>query len=101
MVKVVTDRRGYALYFSRSPIPYHSGDESSAPFFKHIGLYAYRKRFLEKLSELKESPMEKSEKLEQLRFLENGFKVKVVHYEYESIAVDTPSDLERVNQLVH
>jgi len=59
------------------------------------------KRFLEKLSELKESPMEKSEKLEQLRFLENGFKVKVVHYEYESIAVDTPSDLERVNQLVH
>jgi 3-deoxy-manno-octulosonate cytidylyltransferase (CMP-KDO synthetase) len=101
VVKVVTDQDGYALYFSRSPIPYYSGDKSGAPFFKHIGLYAYRKRFLEKLSELRESVLEKSEKLEQLRFLENGFKVKVVHYEYESIAVDTPADLERVNQLVH
>jgi len=98
VVKVVTDRDGYALYFSRSPIPYFCREASA--FFKHIGLYVYRKEFLQRLPELKESGLEKSEELEQLRFLENGFRIKVVHYEYESMAVDTPVDLERVNQLL-
>jgi len=103
VVKVVTDRNGYALYFSRSPIPYlresEYGAGSQQTFFKHIGLYVYRKKFLELLPRLKESALEKSEALEQLRFLENGFRIKVVQYEYESIAVDTPADLERVNRL--
>jgi 3-deoxy-manno-octulosonate cytidylyltransferase (CMP-KDO synthetase) len=103
VVKVVTDRDGYALYFSRSPIPYALGDVCDSggqqAFFKHIGLYVYRKKFLELLPRLKESALEKSEALEQLRFLENGFRIKVVQYEYESIAVDTPADLERVNRL--
>jgi 3-deoxy-manno-octulosonate cytidylyltransferase (CMP-KDO synthetase) len=102
VVKVVTDRDGYALYFSRSPIPYSIRATSDAgeqqTFFKHIGLYVYRKRFLELLPTLKESVLEKSEALEQLRFLENGFRIKVVPHEYESIAVDTPADLERVNR---
>jgi 3-deoxy-manno-octulosonate cytidylyltransferase (CMP-KDO synthetase) len=103
VVKVVTDRNGYALYFSRSPIPYSPETASDSgrqeTFFKHIGLYVYRKRFLELLPGLKDSALEKSESLEQLRFLENGFRIKVVQYEYESIAVDTPADLERVNRL--
>jgi 3-deoxy-manno-octulosonate cytidylyltransferase (CMP-KDO synthetase) len=102
VVKVVTDRDGYALYFSRSPIPYSiratSDGGEQQTFFKHIGLYVYRKRFLELLPTLKESVLEKSEALEQLRFLENGFRIKVVPHEYESIAVDTPADLERVNR---
>ncbi len=101
VVKVVTDRDGYALYFSRSPIPFSFG-ETGRPgtFFKHIGLYVYRKKFLELLPKLQESVLEKCEALEQLRFLENGFRIKVVHYEYESIAVDTPTDLEKVSHLL-
>jgi 3-deoxy-manno-octulosonate cytidylyltransferase (CMP-KDO synthetase) len=100
VVKVVTDRDGYALYFSRSPVPYFCrGASGSTVFFKHIGLYVYRKKFLQLLPELKESVLERSEELEQLRFLENGVRIKVVHFEYESMAVDTPADLERVNQL--
>jgi 3-deoxy-manno-octulosonate cytidylyltransferase (CMP-KDO synthetase) len=101
VVKVVTDRDGYALYFSRSPIPFFFGETvSPGSFFKHIGLYVFRKKFLQLLPELQESVLERCEALEQLRFLENGFRIKVVHYEYESIAVDTPTDLERVSQLL-
>ena len=104
VVKVVTDQQGVALYFSRSPIPYIPKSQvqhkETATFFKHIGLYVYRKEFLEIFPNLPYSELEKIEDLEQLRFLENGFRVKVVHYEYKSFAVDTPEDLVRVNELI-
>jgi 3-deoxy-manno-octulosonate cytidylyltransferase (CMP-KDO synthetase) len=69
-------------------------------FYKHIGLYGYRKKFLEQLPTLKESFLERAEGLEQLRFLENGYRIKVVNTAYESLAVDTPQDLERINHLI-
>jgi len=105
VVKVVTDQKDYALYFSRQPLPYFHGkparpDGNLAGSFKHIGIYAYRKHFLELLPTLKESPLERAEGLEQLRFLENGFKIKVVLYDYQSVAVDTPEDLTRVEAML-
>lgn len=95
-VKVVTDLRGYALYFSRSPIPYVRGDRP--PYFKHIGLYAYRREFLLGYSAMPVGPLERAEKLEQLRALENGHSIRVAETEYESVGVDTPEDLERLLQ---
>jgi 3-deoxy-manno-octulosonate cytidylyltransferase (CMP-KDO synthetase) len=97
-VKVVTDLRGYALYFSRSPIPYVRGDRP--PYFKHIGLYAYRREFLLGYSAMPVGPLERAEKLEQLRALENGHSIRVVETEYESVGVDTPEDLERLLHLM-
>jgi 3-deoxy-manno-octulosonate cytidylyltransferase (CMP-KDO synthetase) len=95
-VKVVSDRNGYALYFSRSPLPYHFSeveDDRALFGFKHIGLYVYRKDFLRKVVSLDPSPLEKQERLEQLRVLENGYKIKLVTTKYSSIGVDTPEDL--------
>jgi len=103
VVKVVVDVQGYALYFSRSPIPYGRFVNQSLKrprFYKHIGLYVYRRAFLQQLSQLKESLLEQTEGLEQLRFLENGFRIKVVSTLYQSLAVDTPEDLIRVNALM-
>jgi 3-deoxy-manno-octulosonate cytidylyltransferase (CMP-KDO synthetase) len=103
VVKVVVDKDGFALYFSRSPIPsFHSASRLGQvqTFYKHIGLYGYRKKFLEQLPTLKESFLERAEGLEQLRFLENGYRIKVVNTAYESLAVDTPQDLERINHLI-
>jgi 3-deoxy-manno-octulosonate cytidylyltransferase (CMP-KDO synthetase) len=104
VVKVVVDGEGFALYFSRSPIPYYHFNnhvEKRTPvFYKHIGLYAYRKAFLQQLPGLNESSLEKAEGLEQLRFLENGYRIKVVNTAYQSLAVDTPQDLERVNEFI-
>ncbi len=103
VVKVVTDHQGYALYFSRAPIPFfREGIPRTAgrPFFyKHIGLYGYRKKFLERLPYLRKSELENAECLEQLRFLANGFRMKVVTVDYQVVAVDTPEDLERVRRL--
>jgi 3-deoxy-manno-octulosonate cytidylyltransferase (CMP-KDO synthetase) len=100
VVKVVTDRSGLALYFSRSPIPHVRADErGGAVFFKHIGLYVYQRDFLLGYSGLPVGPLEKAERLEQLRALENGHPIRVVETEYESLGVDTPADLERVSQL--
>jgi 3-deoxy-manno-octulosonate cytidylyltransferase (CMP-KDO synthetase) len=101
VVKVVTDRDGYALYFSRSTIPYTRGEATagSAPVYKHIGLYVYRRDFLLGYSDLPVGPLEKAERLEQLRALENGYRIKVVETDYESVGVDTPEDLERVSEL--
>ncbi len=101
VVKVVTDAEGYALYFSRSPIPYSRMpfDNLSGPF-KHIGLYAYRREFLVRFSELESTPLEEMERLEQLRVLERGFKIKVVETRYDSIGVDTPEDLEKVREMM-
>jgi 3-deoxy-manno-octulosonate cytidylyltransferase (CMP-KDO synthetase) len=97
-VKVVTDVRGRAIYFSRSPIPYDRG--GAASYYRHIGLYVYRKRFLLGYSDLPVGPLERAEKLEQLRALENGYAIQVAETEYESIGVDTPEDLLRVAGLM-
>ena len=95
IVKVVVDRNGDALYFSRSPIPFLRGEGTSC---KHIGLYAYRRTFLLALSSLPPTPLEVAESLEQLRALEHGFRIRTVETQYESIEVDTPEDLERVRR---
>ncbi len=97
VVKVVTNRSGDALYFSRSTIPHPRPDAARAEFFKHIGLYIYRREFLLSYSDLPVGPLEQSERLEQLRALENGYAIRVVETEYESVGVDTPEDLERVS----
>jgi 3-deoxy-manno-octulosonate cytidylyltransferase (CMP-KDO synthetase) len=100
VVKVVTDAQDNALYFSRSPIPYsRDSAESPATHFKHIGLYVYRRDFLLAYSDLPIGPLEKAERLEQLRALENGFKIRVIETEYESLGVDTPADWQRVSAL--
>jgi 3-deoxy-manno-octulosonate cytidylyltransferase (CMP-KDO synthetase) len=103
VVKVVTDTSGDAIYFSRCPIPYVRQDCEGAggtPHFKHIGLYVYRREFLLGYSSLPVGPLERAERLEQLRAIENGFRIRVVETEYESLGVDTPEDLERVARLV-
>jgi len=101
VVKVITDRFDHAVYFSRSPIPYvrDDGERRSTVLYKHVGLYVYRREFLMGYSELPVGPLEKAERLEQLRALENGFKIRVVETEYDSLGVDTPEDLERVTRL--
>jgi 3-deoxy-manno-octulosonate cytidylyltransferase (CMP-KDO synthetase) len=102
VVKVVTDRAGDAIYFSRCAIPYrreiHDGAAAS-PYFKHVGLYVYRRDFLLQFPALPRGPLEQAERLEQLRALENGHRIRVVETEYESLGVDTPEDLERVSKL--
>jgi 3-deoxy-manno-octulosonate cytidylyltransferase (CMP-KDO synthetase) len=104
VVKVVVDCNGFALYFSRSPIPYFrtrtATGNGSLQFLKHVGLYAYRRTFLMQLQMLKESFLETTEQLEQLRFLENGYRIKVINTRYQSLAVDTPEDLARVRTLM-
>jgi len=98
VVKVVTDRFQNAIYFSRSTIPHVRGG-GDAHYYKHIGLYVYRRDFLLRYSDLPIGPLEEAERLEQLRALENGFKIRVVETEYESLGVDTPEDLARVTEL--
>ena len=99
VVKVVTDLAGNALYFSRSPIPLaRDGGENIC--FKHIGLYVYRREFLLRYSTLPVGPLERAEKLEQLRALENGFVIRVAETGYDSMGVDTPEDLERAAALL-
>jgi 3-deoxy-manno-octulosonate cytidylyltransferase (CMP-KDO synthetase) len=110
IVKVVLDQKSYALYFSRSPIPFprdlNIDRLESNPFgtrralpkkiYKHIGVYVYRRNFLLRFSKMKPTPLEKLEKLEQLRALENGYRIKVSIVDYEPICVDTPGDLQKV-----
>jgi len=101
IVKVVTDCSGFALYFSRSPIPCpFGGGEANAnnPGFRHIGIYVYRKDFLMRLVTLAPSPLEGQERLEQLRVLENGYRIKLVTTDYDAPGVDTPEDLEKVRK---
>ncbi|HWF08102.1 MAG TPA: 3-deoxy-manno-octulosonate cytidylyltransferase [Bryobacteraceae bacterium] len=99
IVKVVTDRFENAIYFSRSTIP-HAREGEGPVVYKHIGLYVYRRDFLLRYSDLTPGPLERTERLEQLRALENGFRIRVVETDYESFGVDTPGDLERVRSLV-
>lgn len=99
-VKVVTDNNGFALYFSRSMIPFHRELSYSVKYYKHIGVYAFRKEALIKFSSLEMTPMEISEKLEQLRYLENGMKIKMVETDFVGIGIDTPEDLEKAKKLI-
>ena len=99
VVKVVTDKNGYALYFSRSPIPFprfHDG----VVFYKHIGLYGFTKEFLFTFTNLPVSALENIEGLEQLRVLENGYKIKVAETQFDTIGIDTPEDLERAKEVL-
>jgi len=100
IVKVVTDKDGFALYFSRHPIPFYRDPGSSSRHYKHLGFYAYRKDFLAKFSRLSMGRLEAAEKLEQLRALEHGFKIKVVETSSDSIEVDTPGDLKKVEEII-
>lgn len=93
-VKVVVDHNHFALYFSRSPIPYPR-DATSATYYQHIGVYAFRKEALMRFTKLPMDPLEKTEKLENLRFLVNGMKVKMLITDYKSIGIDVPEDLEK------
>ena len=101
VVKVVFDYNNFALYFSRSQIPYVRDAKTNlerivnADIYKHIGLYVYRREALLRFTELEQTDLEQIEKLEQLRMLENGFKIKIVVTEYENLAVDTPEDLDK------
>lgn len=97
VVKVVVDRNNFALYFSRAAIPCPaSGSEIKTPlYYKHIGLYAYTKDFLYTYKHLPSSILEKVEKLEQLRVLEAGFRIKVIESKFDTVGVDTPEDLEK------
>lgn len=98
-VKVVADSNGRSLYFSRSTIPYDR-DGTQPKYFKHLGIYAYRKPYLEKFITLPESSLERAERLEQLRFLENGISIYVAETAYDSIGVDTEEDFQRVMKLL-
>jgi len=113
VVKVVTDARGFALYFSRSPIPYarlagelaleeslRADPSLLSNYRKHSGLYAYRAGFLRRFARMEPSPLERLEALEQLRAIENGFEIRVVRVEHRSIGVDTRQDYERVKRLI-
>ena len=100
VVKVVTNLLGDAIYFSRAAIPFiRDGHADLSLYAKHIGVYVYRREFLLAYPDLSVGPLELAERLEQLRALENGYRIRVVPTDYESIGVDTPEDLERVNQL--
>jgi len=94
-VKVVTDNLGYALYFSRSIVPYQRDEKMNTEYFLHVGVYAYKKDVLMSFTKWPQSSLEKIEKLEQLRYLENGIKIKIAETDYNNIAIDTPEDLER------
>jgi 3-deoxy-manno-octulosonate cytidylyltransferase (CMP-KDO synthetase) len=100
VTKVVVDRQGYALYFSRAPIPHRRAGAAAAPAFKHIGLYVYRRDFLLTFAGLARTPLERSEALEQLRALEHGHRIRVVETAHDAVGVDTPEDLQRVRRLL-
>lgn len=98
--KIVTDRNGFALYFSRSVIPFVRGAEEDTwlhhyPYLKHLGVYAYRREVLRQVTSLPQSPLEVAESLEQLRWLENGYRIRVGLTEVETVGIDTPADLQR------
>ncbi|MFH1752567.1 MAG: 3-deoxy-manno-octulosonate cytidylyltransferase [Candidatus Omnitrophota bacterium] len=97
IVKVVIDKNGFALYFSRSPIPFERGEKDNI-FYKHLGLYAYTKDFLFTYTNLPQSRLEKAESLEQLRALEHGFKIKTIETDINTIGIDTPEDLKRAEK---
>ena len=103
--KIVCDRRGFALYFSRSVIPYVRGEEPANwlnhfPYLKHLGIYAYRRQVLHEVTQLPQSSLEKAESLEQLRWLENGYRIRVGITNVETVGIDTPEDLQRAEEFL-
>ena len=103
--KIVTDLQGFALYFSRSIIPFVRGQEQTVwlekyPFLKHLGLYAYRREVLREVTKLPQSPLEIAESLEQLRWLENGYRIRVGLTDVETVGIDTPEDLQRAEEFL-
>lgn len=103
-VKVVLDSSGFALYFSRSPIPYLltpiSELQTRNSLYKHIGIYAFTRSFLQRFVSMPKSPLEAAESLEQLRVLENGYRIKVIVTDYNGFGIDTPEDLERARKIL-
>ena len=99
-VKVVTDKNGYALYFSRSLIPYPRNKSELFRVYKHVGIYAYTRSFLLQYAAMEPTPLEQVESLEQLRVLENGYKIKVLESDFRGVGVDTQADLDAVNKLL-
>ena len=100
VVKLAVDRQGYALYFSRAAIPFVRPSHAAPVAWRHMGLYVYRREFLQKVATLPPTPLEQAESLEQLRALEHGIRIKAVETLYESFGVDTPEDLEQVRRLL-
>ena len=103
--KIVTDMKGFALYFSRSVIPYIRGKErqnwfNGYPFLKHLGVYAYRREVLSEVTKLPQSSLEKAESLEQLRWLQNGYRIRVGMTDVETVGIDTPEDLQRAEEFL-
>jgi len=104
--KIVTDNRGFALYFSRSVIPFIRGKErqdwfGEYPFLKHLGVYAYRREVLAEVTKLPQSSLEKAESLEQLRWLQNGYRIRVGLTDVETVGIDTPEDLQRAERFLN
>jgi 3-deoxy-manno-octulosonate cytidylyltransferase (CMP-KDO synthetase) len=97
-VKTVMDHQNFAIYFSRATIPYFGDSSAEGEYYKHHGIYAYRNDFLQVFSKLPQGKLEKAERLEQLRALENGYRIKLVITDKDSVEVDTPADLERVRE---
>lgn len=103
--KIVTDLRGFALYFSRSVIPYVRGKEHDTwhenfPYLKHLGVYAYKKEVLKEVTSLPQSSLEVAESLEQLRWLENGYRIRVGKTDVETVGIDTPEDLQKAEEFL-
>ncbi len=96
VVKVISDKYGFALYFSRSPLPFQASDY----FWRHIGVYGYQKDFLQEFCQIPPSRLEKIEKLEQLRALENGYRIKIIENQFSSLSVDSPEDIIRIENLL-
>ena len=99
-VKVITDNHGFALYFSRSVIPFHRELAYKVKYYKHIGVYAFRKEALIKFSSLEMTPLEISEKIECIRYLENGMRIKLIETDFIGVGIDTPEDLEKAKRLI-
>jgi 3-deoxy-manno-octulosonate cytidylyltransferase (CMP-KDO synthetase) len=100
VVKVVTTKDGFALYFSRHCIPYTIHPELTHSFYKHIGIYGYKREFLLKFPSLPSSSLERAEELEQLRILESGYRIRVIETNFDSYKVDTPEDLKKVKEIM-
>ena len=100
-VKVIVDQKKFALYFSRSVIPYPRDKEAGVRYFRHIGIYAFRKHALLDFYNLPMQSLEASEKLEQLRYLEYGKKIKMVETSHAGIGIDTPEDLEKARKMLN
>ncbi|MCL1666135.1 3-deoxy-manno-octulosonate cytidylyltransferase [Elizabethkingia ursingii] len=99
-VKVITDNNGFALYFSRSVIPYPREESFQAEYFKHIGVYAFRKQALLNFARLQQKPLEIAEKIECIRYLEYGMKIKLLETDFIGVGIDTPDDLKKAKEII-